>query len=210
MKPIFFLLCLLSVTTYSQTKIDKFVSVNIPGKVEKLDTVIKNLKVENFISEVGNENFFIQKTIFDSTSIEFNSLPSDLKSLKKTYKDCIKSFFEPMEAANIHFADSSQIKIDQYLAYRVSGKNGNIKVVESILLILNEHLYVITYFNSVDFNENNKNSFLESAKIDSTLKPSQTLGHTTEFKLGYILGKIAIYLFIGILLYFLIQKFNKK
>lgn len=209
MKKIYFLLILFSVTIHGQTKIDKFVSVDIPGKVEKLDTIIKNVRIVNFISQSENETFMVQKTILDSTSNDLNSLPSDLVSLKKTYRGGIDGFFKSMKAANIVFEDSSQIKIDKYLGYKVSGKSGEKKKVESIFLVLNEHIYLISYFNLVNFNENTKDHFLKSIKIDSSLKPSQTLGNTPSYKQGYIIGKIICFLLLGGLIFFIAKKLKK-
>jgi hypothetical protein len=120
MKNLFYFLILFSVAVYGQTKIDKLISVRIPGKIEKTDTIIRNLRVENFFSNTVNETFIVQKTIIDSTSNDLNNLPSDLESLKKTYRGGIKGFYKSLKVAKIDFADSSQIKIDKYLCSLVS------------------------------------------------------------------------------------------
>lgn len=210
MKKIFLLLILLSNTIYSQTKIDKFVSIQFPGKVVKLDTIVKGLRVENFISQTGNETFIVQKTILDSIGNDLNSLPSDLKSLKKTYRGSIQGYSNSLKAMNLQIADSSQFMIDKFLCYNVVSKNENNKNAESNFLVLNEYLYIISYFNLVDFNEKSKSNFLTSIKIDSKLNPSQTIGNPTSYKIGYIFGKIFFFLvLIGIAIYF-VKKKKKK
>ena len=209
MNNFFYLLILLSISINGQTKIDKFVSIEFPGEVEKFDTAYKGRKIENFMFQRGSETFMVEKTIFDSTSNDLNSLPSDKESLRKFYRGSIKGMFIAMKTENIYFADLSQIMIDEYLCYKANGKSKNKKVVESIFLFLNEDLYVISYLNLVDFDEKDKEGFLKSLKIDSSLSPSQTLGNSFGNIKGYIDGKKISFILIGGLMLFLIRKFKK-
>jgi hypothetical protein len=206
---IFFLLIIVSVSVNAQTKIDELININLPGTVTKLDTIIKDVPVKNFFSKINNETYLIQKIKLDEKENELNSLPSDIESLKKSYNECIKGYTKSMKVSGYTFSNSSEFKRDKYLYYRASFNDSNElskKVVEVNFLILNEHTYTITYFNNIDFNEKNKDDFMNSIKIETSLKPSQTIGNPYAYKAGYISGYL---LLLGVII-FLYFKFKKK
>ncbi len=208
-----FLLIILSISVKGQTKIDELININFPGNVTKIDTIVGNISVENFFSQINNETYIVQKTQLGEKENELNSLPSDIESLRKSYNDFIKGSTTSMKASGYTFSNSSEFKRDKYIFFKASfndSKELNKKVFEVNYLILNEHSYMLTYFNNVDFNEKNKDDFMNSIKIESSLKPSQTIGNTSDFKAGYIAGKIFCYLLILGIIIFLYIKFIKK
>lgn len=207
------LIFILSISVHAQTKIDELVLINIPGEVSKLDTIVQNYSIKNFVSHIDNATYLVQKLKIDDGDDDLNDLPSNTESLRKSYNDCIKGFAITMKEGGYIFSNSSEFKRDDYIFFKASFSNAeelNKKVVESNFLILNENAYVLSYFNNVDFNEKNKEDFMNSIKIASSLKPSQTIGKGDDYKLGYMAGTITCYLFVlgGIL--FLYFKFRKK
>jgi hypothetical protein len=118
-----------------------------------------------------------------------------------------------MKVSGYTLSNSSEFKRDKYIYFKASfnhSKNLNKKAVEANFLILNEQTYIITYFNNIDFNEKNKDDFMNSIKIESSLKPSQTVGNPDAYKAGYISGTICFYLLLLGFIIFLYYKFRKK
>lgn len=203
---------LLSLNVIGQTKVDEFVSINIPGNVIKLDTIVQNYTVLNYYSKNDTEAYFVQRVEIDSKESELNSLPFDLKTLRKTYRDILRGQMRRMKEAGFEFRDSTEFKIDKYIAYNITYNDPQTetKNAETNVILLNENAYVSTYVNRTNFNEKNKNEFLNSIKIDSNNKPRQMIGNSTAYKSGYIIGKLFFYglLIFGII--FLLRKFRKK
>jgi hypothetical protein len=203
---------LFSFSIYGQTDLDGLVSINIPGEVVKLDTIIKNIRLLQYYSQNNTETYFIQKVQLGSKENELNNLPYDLNSLRKSYKDILDGQMKSMRESGYELRDSTEIKIAGYLAYNFSynKKETGLKSAESNVIILNDDAYVATYFNETDFNEINRTNFLKSLEIDPIKKPSQMIGNSRGYKTGYIIGKLIFY---GLLIYgfiYLIKKFKKK
>lgn len=201
---------LLNFSLLGQTKIDQFVSVNIPGNLIKVDTLINNTPFLQYYSTNGLESYLIQRIQMDSKESKLNNLPSDLISLKKMYQEFTKGQIESMNRAGFALESSTEFKIGQYIAYKIKFKNleSGVQNGESNVLLLNENAYVATYLNKENFNDGNKNTFLNSLTISSN--PKQMTGKTTAFKLGRIFGKLLFYgvLILGII--FVIRMFTKK
>jgi len=215
MKKIILTLCFtisFTISIFGQTEVDEYVSINIPGNVIKLDTIAQRLHVLNFHSENETETYLIQRIEIDSKESELNGLPYDLNSLKKTYQDIIRGQLKGMEKTDFSFKDSTEIKIDKFIGYKIRYNNSDtgMQNAESNILILNEYAYVAIYVNGTDFNDINKNKFLNSLKVNEANNPRQMIGNPSGFKVGYILGKLFFY---GLLIFgviFLIKKLRKK
>lgn len=184
MKYLCYLTILISSSIFCQTKIDKFISINIPGNVVQMDTIVANVKMQNFVSVNENETYIVQKIILDTLNNNLNNLPTDIKSLKKTYHNYMKDYLKRFTAnKEYQLLDSTAIYIDKYLCYNINCKTSNFenkKVIETTFIILNEHLYAATYLNLNDFNEERKKRFLKSIKINSLLYPTQTMGNSKK------------------------------
>jgi hypothetical protein len=202
----------LNYSVQGQTKVDECISINIPGDVIKLDTIVKKISLLQYYSKNETEAYMIQRLEIDSKESELNSLPSDLKSLRKTYHEILRGQIRSMKEAGFEFRDSTEFKIDKYFAYNIAyhRPESGTQNAESNIIMLNENAYISTYINRTDFNETNKNEFLNSIKIDSINNPRQMIGNSAGFKSGYIIGKIFIYgLFIFGIIYF-IRQLRKK
>lgn len=213
LKPVLLSFILLfTFSTYGQTKVDEYISINIPENVSKLDTIAQGIAVLNFHSENDTEAYLIQRMEIDSKKSELNNLPSDKKSLIEAYQDIIHGQLSSMEKAGFSLRDSTEFKIDKFIGYKISFNNPETGTqnAESNILILNEFFYVATYVNRTDFNKKNKNEYLSSLKINYINKPRQMIGNSQEFKIGYILGNICIYGFLIFGVIFLVKKLRKK
>ena len=201
-----------NLSIFGQTKLDEFVSINIPGEVTKLDTIIENVRLLQYYSQNNTETYFIQKIQLGSEENDLNNLPYDLNSLRKSYIDIFDGQMKSMGESGYELKDSTEIKIDNYIAYDFiyNNKKTGRKSVESNVIILNDDAYLATYFNEIDFNENNKTDFLKSLTIDSIKKPSQMIGNSRSFVTGYLAGKLFFYglLIFGII--YLIRKYRKN
>ncbi|WP_438426218.1 hypothetical protein [Aquimarina macrocephali] len=203
---------LFTFSIYGQTKVDEYISINIPGNVSKLDTIAQGLYILNFHSENETEAYLIQRMKIDSKQSELNNLPSDKKSLKESYKAITRGQIKKMEKAGFHLRDSTEFKIDDFIGYKVSYNDSEtgIQNAETNTLILEEFFYVATYINGTNFNKKNKNEYLNSLKINYANGPRQMRGNSQWFKTGYILGKICIYGFLIFGAILLIKKMRKK
>lgn len=212
MKNIYFLTALLlSVVSFGQTTIDALVTVTFPGEVTKKDTVVSNMPILSYSSLEGNAMYSIERIIIDSSEDELNNLPSDLESLDTFYKGFENGYKKSLLAMGFRPGSSNEFIINSYKGRQVSFSQNNLKAVESRILILNEYVYTLTYFNQMDFNEQKKNAFFNSMVIDITKKPQQMLGKPQEYKWGYMFGQAVVYiLVIGGVLYFIFRKKKKQ
>jgi hypothetical protein len=109
------------------------------------------------------------------------------------------------------FNDSLEIKVDGFLAYKLmfSDAETNQRNSEFIILLLNEYIYLVSYISHLDYNSKVKDSFLNSLRINTSKKPTQLLGNGSGFKFGYVLGKIAIFGGLGVLIIWLLRRGRK-
>jgi len=201
---------LLSISLIGQTKVDQFVSINIPGSLIKQDTLIDNIPFLQYYSHNDSESYLIQRIEIGSKENGLNNLPSNFVDLKKFYQEFTQGQIESMNAAGFILESSTAFKIGNYISYKISFNNleNGIQNAESNVLLLNENVYVSTYLNKTNFNTDNKNFFLNSLTINNN--PKQMIGNSTAFKSGFILGKL---LFYGVLIFgiiFVIIMFKKK
>jgi hypothetical protein len=201
---------LLNISLIGQTKIDQFVSINIPGSLIKLDTLIDNIPFLQYYSHNESETYLVLRIEMDSKENGLNNLPSDLIGLKKVYQDFTQGQIKSMTDAGFTFESSTEFKIGNYISYKISFNNleNGTQNAESNVLLLNEHAYVSTYINKINFNTNNKDSFLNSLTINNN--PKQMIEKSAAFKSGFILGKLLFYgvFILGIIL--VIRIFKKK
>lgn len=201
---------LLNISLIGQTKVDQFVSINIPGSLIKVDTLIHNIPFLQYYSHNGSESYLFQRIEMDSKESRLNNLPSDLIGLKKVYQDFTQGQIKSMTDAGFVLESSTEFKIGDYISYKISFNNpeNGTQNAESNVLLLNEYAYVSTYINKTNFNTNNKDSFLNSLTINNN--PKQMIGNSTAFKSGFILGTLLFYgvFILGII--FVIRLFKKK
>lgn len=73
------------------------------------------------------------------------------------------------------FKDSTEIKINNFIGYRITyrDENSGNQNAESILLLINGINFIATYSKISEFNNEKKSEFLNSIKIDKSNNPKQ-------------------------------------
>lgn len=172
-----FLILFFSLSLQAQTKLDQFVSADMPGDHKiKLDTIINGFHLNAVFSTINNEHYQLLKSNIGDPKSGTKQLNTDKKLLRQEYTKFIQGFTKSMEANGFSLSSLTEFKIDKYIYYKGifnNVKEANKKVVEVNFLILNSDGYAFLYMNTVDFNETNKNNFLDSIKIDPTFNPTQ-------------------------------------
>lgn len=165
-------LLLLSISAFSQTKIDKYVAVTIPGTVQKMDTTTANASVASFYSNSKAESYFVMRMAVMLNGNEVDGLPEDLNALKKIYHQVIGDQVNSMGKKGFLLLDTQEVKIKDYSAYKITYKttDSHIESGETLLLCLNGVVYVFTYSRVGDYVVRHKEEFQKSVKINSLAK----------------------------------------
>ena len=165
-------LLLLSISAFSQTKIDKYVAVTIPGTVQKMDTTTANASVISFYSNSKAESYFVMRMAVMSNGNEVNSLPEELNALKKIYHQVIGDQVNSMGKKGFLLLDTLEVKIKDYSAYKITYKTTDSQTEsgETLLLCLNGIVYVFTYSRVGDYVVGHKEEFQKSLNINSSAK----------------------------------------
>jgi hypothetical protein len=203
---ILLLILLFSISLFSQTKIDETIAIEMPGNVKKFDTIASNVSLTSYYSNNENDSYAVFRIAILSDGNELHNLPEDLKSLNKTYHQIMADQINSMSRKRFVFKDSLEIKIKNYIGYRLIYKDENSENqnAESIVLLLNGISYVITYSKVDSFNEKNKNKFLNSLRIN---KSKQIIDKPTFFDSFLSISKMIFY---GILMIGLIILLRRK
>lgn len=205
-----YLLLFLSNCVLAQTQIDKNISIKIPETVQKLDTISNNTSVLAYYSKNENDSYIIMKESKILRENEKNVLDADLKSLQKKYHEIIASQIDAMSKNGFVFKDSIQIKINNFLGYKLiyNDIHSDKQNAESILLYLNGSTYVINYSKVKIFNEKHKNAFFDSLRIENVDTLQQIVDKPTT--LTYLKFILPIVFLIGVLFYLKKRKGFKK
>lgn len=169
------LLLLISTSFFAQTKIDSIFSIEFPTKPEAFKFSEKNEKGTAFYSNNENDSFVVMRIIKDNGEAEFkNNLPN-LKGLKSAYKKMVAVQIKAMRKKSFIFKDSTEIKINGFTGYKITyqDENSGNQNAESILLLINGINFIATYSKINEFNEVNKNKFLNSITIDTSKELKQ-------------------------------------
>jgi len=163
---------LLSISAFSQTKIDEYIAIKIPGVVQKMDTTTSNASVSSFYSNSKAESYFVMRMAVMSNGDEVNGLPEDLIALKKIYNQVIGDQVNSMEKKGFLLLDTQAVKIKNYSAYKITYKttDSQIESGETLLLCLNGVIYVFTYSRVGDYVIRHKEEFQKSVKISSSAR----------------------------------------
>lgn len=171
----FIILCFIlfsSLSLLGQTKIDDIVSIEIPGIVTKGDTVTKEAEVLSYYSNNETDSYVVVRVAVMTEGKEVRNLPVDSASLLKIYRQLMPGHIATMNRKGFILKDSMQVKIKDYLAYRITfiDKQSSHQNAETLILSLNGIVYEILYSQVGQFVEINKNKFQESLKISESAK----------------------------------------
>jgi hypothetical protein len=183
------------------------VSIGISGEVFELDTASQGVNIYTISFRIENSNFIAQKFIIVDEDME--SLPYDLPSLEKRYNGVIDGFIGDM---NYELSSKELVTKYTFKGHHLKLVDESKKtVVEVEIYLLNNETYMFSYMNTEDFDEKEKDLFLNSIKINSDEKISQYLGTPQDARMahemGNIIGKVLLF---GIVVYFMIKALRKR
>ena len=201
-----YLLLFLSNSVLGQTQIDENISIKIPEKVQKFDTISANTSVLAYYSKNENDSYVVLKESKVLKENEKNILDENLKSLKQKYYQIIASQIDAMGKNGFVFKDSSQVKINDFIGYNLiyKGIDSQDESAVSKVLFLNGSTYIITYSKVKNYSEVNKNAFFNSLRITNSeelkqIQEEATVSTYLSFILKYVLP---LALLIGVVFYF--------
>jgi hypothetical protein len=163
-------LLLLSSPAISQTKIDDYVTINIPGTIQKMDTVNAVAAVSTFLSNSKTDSYFVMRMAVISNGREVNSLPENLDGLNRIYKLISKGQIESMEKKGFILLKAQPVKFNDYSAFKItyrtleSQREGG----ETLLLCLNGIVYTFTYSKVGEYVPHHKSDFHKSLQINTS------------------------------------------
>ncbi|MCD8455268.1 hypothetical protein PJW08_09305 [Tenacibaculum finnmarkense] len=169
------LLLLISSSLFGQTKIDSIFSIEFQNEPEKMKI---SEGAENgivFYSNSEKESFVAMSLISENGERDFkNDLPN-AEGLKSAYEKMIAVQIKAMRKKMFIFKDSSEVEIKGYKGYKLTYQDENSKkrIAESVLFLINGINFIATYSKVNEFNEENKNKFLNSITIDTSKEPKQ-------------------------------------
>lgn len=171
MKNIFiFFILLFSLSFFGQTKIDKNISIIFPGKPEIFEMNQQNAKLKAYYVNSKEDSFLAMRVNVISNDTLSEEKPKNLNELKKSYKVKIAEQIKSMAKKDLFFKDSSQIKINTFLAYKLNfkGKDSEEEIGESQILFLNGLTYVFIYSKVDNYSKLKKELFFKSIHINDS------------------------------------------
>jgi len=170
MKNIFIYFVLLySFTFFGQTKIDENISITFPNKPEIFEIIQKNAKVKAYYVNSKEDSFIAMKVNIIPNDTLNEEKPKNLNELKRSYKVKIADQIKSMAKKGLFLKDSSQIKINTFLAYKLNfkGKDSEEEIGESQILFLNGITYVFIYSKVDTYSKLKKELFFKSITINN-------------------------------------------
>lgn len=193
-------------------KIDEIVSINFPKKVEKISEKSDGRPIDTFSLLIEKELFQVIRAEIFPDNFKIDRIPSNENTMNVFYTSFIDGISSEMESANCKLKESVKIKYKSLSGYKITyiNKDTNNIVYEGKLFIVNNHIYSLSYFNQVNFNEENKEKFLNSLTIDESKQIKFNLPVTGKSR-AYVLGQgIGRLLAIGLLVFVLIRILKRK
>ncbi|MCF1420566.1 hypothetical protein [Mangrovimonas futianensis] len=161
-------LLLFALTVNSQTKIDEVISVEFPGSVKKYEQLESGAKAVGYHFQNENDSFvFVRSVPVDLGGIEIKDCSSSLFKLRSNYKLISNQVIEMLKGKKFDYSNSIQIFIDDFEAYKMIfiDRESEIKTAECLILQLNGVQYYGIYAMVKKFDEDRKNDFFSSLKI---------------------------------------------
>jgi hypothetical protein len=160
---------------------DSIISIDMPGNVNVIDTTMNGEKLYHLFSTIKNSVFITQKMLLEETDFDKNlsKLPYDDKSLEKTYAELITGISKAIPSK---LKSMNKVLKDNFKGYNLVFVDSLMKpIIDYNLYILDKYMYSIVYLNANDFNEIEKNKFINSITIKSKNELIQFSGKTSGF-----------------------------
>jgi hypothetical protein len=190
-------------------KFDEFISIRFVKDATHTDTVFNGIKMMSFPKKEGNQGSLIMRLKLDSKDKVLSSMPSDKEGLIKFYKQFITGNSRKLLKSGFVLYDSNLVIFKDLISYRFDYVNPSLDSLksENLLFILNEFSYVITHVGSGKNDKIAMDDFLNSIIINKESNPTQTIGKSRDFKIGYI---AADFFLIGLVIYIIIRIIRRK
>jgi hypothetical protein len=197
---------------FSQTSIDENITIKFPSEpkilenVAKTDTLNQTIKttLKTYYLNSKEESYVAMRLkILTNDEIEPN-LPQSQNELIKNYKQFIAGQLKGFSKKGMYIKDSTQITLNNYLAYKLTfkGENSEEENGQSLILYLDGIFYEFIYSQVASYSHRNKEIFFKSIKIND----SENLKQITEpYNYWIALFKIVL----GIIFLYFIRKFRK-
>lgn len=193
-------------TEWTKYDLDSIISLDMPGDVFEMDSIINGIKMLQIFSRSENLAFVAQRALLEKNTKNGNlsRLPYDLKSLKEEYKGIMNGMIESIP---YEYESKELIKKNGFTGYRLRFKNSmNDSIFEVEIYILNRYAYSFLFSGSKNLHENEKKLFFESIVINPNREVSQYLGKSKGYRVGYVFGKYFFYiLLIAGIIYFVVR-----
>lgn len=204
-------LLLLSFPAFSQTKIDEYVTIKIPGAVQKVDNLTADAAVSTFFSNSKVDSYLVMRMAVISNGLEVNSLPENLDGLNRIYKLISKGQIESMGKKGFLLLNTQQVKFNDYSALQITYRTAESQSEggESLLLCLNGVVYVFTYSKVSDYVPQHKSEFQKSLKINTSTKQIANVSGNSN-SIFSVSNMVSYGILILVLVVFLLKKTHDK
>lgn len=164
-KYLIFSILMFSEFLFSQTKIDENITVDFLNKPESFENVTKEAKLNVYYLNSKEESYVAMRV----ETLSNNELPKNIKELQKNYTILASEQLKSMAKKGLFLKDSTQIKLNGYVAYKLifKEKNSEKESGESLIFYLNGITYVFIYSKVGSYNQINKEKFFKSIKINN-------------------------------------------
>ncbi|WP_432221839.1 hypothetical protein ACRASX_15155 [Flavobacterium sp. TMP13] len=201
---------------FSQTTIDENITVKFPSEpktlenVAKTDTLNETLKttLKAYYLNSKEESYVVMRLkVLADDELE-PKLPQSQSDLIAKYKRFIAGQLNSFAKKGMYIKDTTQINLNNYLAYKLifKGENSDQEIGQSLILHLNGIIYEFVYSKVDSYNHLNKEKFFKSIEINNSEEIKQIAQPYNYWNalLKLLLG--------GIFLYFIIKflKMEKK
>jgi len=117
MKKIFIIsvISLIQCFCYGQTQFDEIISVNFPGEIEVIDTIIQGQRINGNYYNSADASYSLVKLKAGDKNDNLSKLPHDKSSLEIYYRSVLKGHARKLAENELVLIDSSFIKIDDYI-----------------------------------------------------------------------------------------------
>ena len=190
---------------FSQTMIDENITVTFPNEPKTLENVAKNDTLDQPFNSVlktyylnSNEESYIVMRVTVLTDGELEpKIPESQNELIEKYKQSISGQLNSLSKKGLYLKDSTQINLNNYLAYKLifKDKTSEKENGQILILYLNGITYEFIYSQVESYNEKNRDNFFKSIKINNSENIKQ-IGEPYNYwnaLLKILLGGIFIY-----------------
>lgn len=192
-------------------KFDSIVSIGVPKKFHKTDTLVDGVKIHQISFKTNTYNFIAQKVLFqdESQKESLSRLPYNEASLLDEYDRVIAGMKHKIPYT---FKNKTLVEKEDFKGYNLKFANKVDSLAYEVeFYLLNKNLYTFYYASETHFDAHVKDSIFNTITINTTQDISQYLGKPPKYRIGYV---IATYFFLTLILIgciiYLIKIYRKK